>query len=54
MNFIFIIIIIIKIKNFTYFNLRKYLAVALFLSKIDYCDIVYKFYPLLDFLLKRL
>lgn len=41
-----------KIKNFTYFKLRKHLVESLVLSKIDYCDTI--FYPLLDFLLKRL
>ena len=41
-----------KIKNFADFKLRKHLAEALVLSKLDYCDTV--FYPLPDFLLKRL
>ena len=41
-----------KIKNFTDFKLRKHLVETLLLSKIDYCDTV--FYPLPDFLLKRL
>ena len=41
-----------KIKNFTDFKLRKQLAESLVLSKLNYCDTV--FYPLPDFLLKRL
>ena len=41
-----------KIKNFTDFILRKQLAESLVLSKLNYCDTV--FYPLPDFLLKRL
>ena len=41
-----------KIKNFTDFKLRKYLAQSLILSKIDYCDTV--FYPLPNCLMKRL
>ena len=41
-----------KIKNFTDFNLGKFLAQCLTLSKIDYCDTV--FYPLPNYLMKRL
>ena len=41
-----------KIKNFVDFKLRKQLVESLVLSKLNYCDTV--FYPLPDFLLKRL
>ena len=41
-----------KIRNFTDFELRKYLVETLILSKISYCDIV--FYPLPKFLLAGL
>ena len=44
--------ILMKIKNFTDFKLRKQLVESLVLSKLNYCDTV--FYSLPDFLLKRL
>jgi hypothetical protein len=44
--------IIRKLKNFTDFKLRKQLAEALVITKLDYCDVVYN--PLPKYLVKRL
>ena len=41
-------------KVFAHFNLRKYLAQALVLSKIDYCESCILTFTLPEFLLKRL